>query len=361
MRRTTVEPLRIHWDVPTDGGGQAKPTEKYKLGALDMGEITDFVKEAEELGVDSLLFGIGHYLPDPVPIIAALTQQTERVKFMLAYRPGLLSPTLFTQIVNTLSWMSDDRLSLNVVAGISVAEQAGYGDFLDHDQRYARSGEFLHILREFWEGEVPQTFDGQHYTIKDAELHLGYKGGKRPEIYISGASEVAQQTALTYGDCWMRYGDTPEGMRQASLPLIEGGCRVGTRMHVLARETREEALAELAELMGDPDVEHEAWIREFVKNVDSEAVKSSFRLADQASEKWLSPYIYTGAVPYRGGPALCLVGSYQEVADYLFEYKQAGISEFIFSGWPTRPEMRTFFTHVVPLIRELERDAQSQS
>lgn len=355
-----MEPLRLHWCSPPDTG-QSTPTDKYKTGTLVMDEVIDFVQEAEELGVDSLLMGVAHYLPDPLPVVGALTQVTDRVKFMLAYRPGLLSPTLFTQVVNTLSWMSDDRLSLNIVAGISPAEQAGYGDFLGHDQRYARCREFLEIIRGFWGGGSPLTYEGEHYTIKDAELGLGYKGGGRPDIYISGASGVAKETALALGDCWLRYGDTPEGIAEASRPLIEGNRRVGTRMHVLARPTREQAVAELANLMRNPDIEHEAWVREFVAAADSEAVKSSFRLAEQAVGEWLSPYIWTGAVAYRGGPALCIVGSYQEVAEYIYQYKAAGVSEFIFSGWPTRDEMRIFFTHVAPRIRGIESTAASSA
>lgn len=345
--------LRFHWCSPPDTG-QAKPTSKYQIGRLDMGEVIDFVQEAEELGVDSLLFGVGHYLPDQIPVIGALSQVTERVTFLLAYRPGPISPTLFTQIVNTLSWMTDRRIALNLVVGISPAEQAGYGDFLGHDERYARCREFLEILRRFWDGQSPVSYHGKYYTIEGAELGLGYKGGGRPRIYISGASTVAQETALAYADCWLRYGHTPEGIAEAARLVIDGGGGVGVRMHVLARPTREEALAELSQLIENPDERHKSWIRDFVATVDSEAVKSSYRLADQATDEWLSPYIWTGAVPYRGGPALCVVGSYEEVAEYIYSYKSVGVSEFIFSGWPTRDEMRIFFTHVLPIIRNLE-------
>ncbi|WP_245790553.1 LLM class flavin-dependent oxidoreductase [Streptomyces monashensis] len=328
--------------------------DAYNFGKLDMGEVKDFVQEAEELGVDSLLFGISKNLPDPLPVLGALSQVTDRVKFILAYRPGLMTPPLFAQVVNTLSWMTDGRISLNIVAGISPAEQAGYGDFLGHDERYARCNEFLEVVRGLWEGESPLSYDGRHYTVKDASLGLGHKNGGRPEIYISGNSAVAQQTTIASGDCWLRYGDTPEAMAAATKPLLDAGRRVGTRMHVLSRPTREEAVAELAKLVRDPDEEHKEWVRQVVNSTDSEAVKSSFRLAETAKDEWLSPYIWTGAVAYRGGPALCVVGSHEEVAGYLHSYKAAGISEFIFSGWPTRDEMRNFFTHVAPLIRRLE-------
>ncbi|MFC4375378.1 LLM class flavin-dependent oxidoreductase [Nocardia halotolerans] len=349
-----LPPLRFHWCSPLDSG-QQKATDKYQVGALDFDGIVDFAREADALGVDSLLMGISYHMPDPLPMIGALVRETERVKFILAYRPGLVGPTLFTQIVNTVSWMSDGRISLNLVAGISPAEQAYYGDFLAHDARYARSREFLDVLHRFWRGESPLSFTGAHYRIEQAQLGLGYKGGGRPEIYISGASAVAQETAIEYGDCWLRYGDTPEGIATAAQPVLDKDTRVGIRMHVLARETREQALADLAAMMRDPDEDHRAWVEQFVAASDSHAVRNSFRLADQAADDWLSPMIYSGAVAYRGGPALCVVGSYDEVAEYLFRYKAAGVGEFIFSGWPTRDEMRVFYTHVLPLIREREQ------
>ncbi|MFJ9251075.1 LLM class flavin-dependent oxidoreductase [Streptomyces sp. NPDC101776] len=348
--------LRVHWNSPLSG--QQKASGKYKVGQLDFDGIVEFAQEADHLGVDSLLMGIGAHMPDPLPMLGALVRETQRVKFLLAYRPGLLSPTLFAQVVNTVSWMSDGRISLNLVAGASPVEQAYYGDFLAHDERYARSNEFLDILHGLWRGETPLSYEGEHYRLKDAEIGLGYKGGGRPEIYISGASEVAQQTAVDHGDCWLRYGDTPEGMAAAAKSVLTQGGRVGTRMHVLARETRAEALADLAEMMGDPDEEHRKRIAEAVASSDSVAVKTSFQLAETAESDWLSPMLFSGAVAYRGGPALCVVGSYEEVAAYLYEYKAAGISEFIFSGWPTRDEMRIFYTRVLPLLRRLERAGQ---
>ncbi|WJV50665.1 LLM class flavin-dependent oxidoreductase [Streptomyces flavofungini] len=351
--------LRVHWNAPLSG--QRKASGKYRIGELDFDGIVDFAREADRLGVDSLLMGIGFHMPDPLPMLGALVRETRRVKFLLAYRPGLLPPTLFAQVVNTVSWMSDGRISLNLVAGTSPAEQAYYGDFLAHDERYARSNEFLDVLHRFWRGETPLSYEGGHYRIEDARIGLGYKGGGRPEIYISGASDVARQTAVDHGDCWLRYGDTPEGLAAAAKPVLARGGRVGTRMHVLARESRAQALADLADMMRDPDEEHRKRIAAAVAASDFEAVNTSFRLAESAESDWLSPMLFTGAVAYRGGPALCVVGSYEEVAEYLHAYKEAGISEFIFSGWPTRDEMRIFFTRVLPLLRQRERAVSGRS
>ena len=351
---------RFHWCAPR-GAGNTKAAEKDLASELDLDGLVDFAQEAEDMGIDSLLMGIGFHLPDPLPLIGALVRDTRRITFILAYRPGLLPPTLFAQVVNTISWMSGGRLALNIVAGISPQEQAYYGDYLAHDDRYRRTDEYLSVLHRFWRGESPITHGGEYYRLTGARLGLPYKGGGRPRIYVSGASAQAQRSAIEWGDCWLRYGDTPEGLAQAGRDVIAAGRCVGVRMHVLARETREEALAEVEAMMAHPDEQHRRNVREFMQACDSQAVRNSFRLADSAANGWLSPMLWTGAVAYRGGPALCVVGSYLEVARYLVEYQKAGVGEFILSGWPTRGEMRRFCHHVLPLVREIEaREARQE-
>ncbi|WP_432125609.1 LLM class flavin-dependent oxidoreductase [Streptomyces sp. bgisy082] len=346
--------LRIHWGSSLDSG-QKKSTEKYRSDLLDLDGAVEYAREADALGVESLLMAQSYGLPDPLPVLSVLARETEKVRFILAYRPGLLSPTLFAQMVNTVSWVSEGRVALNLVAGISPVEQAYYGDFLAHDDRYARADEFLDVLHRFWRGETPLTYEGDHYRLKDAQLGLGFWGGGRPEIYISGASGVAQRTALTHGDCWFRYGDTPEAVAEAARPFRDRGVGVGLRMQVLSRPTREEALDDLAEVMRGTDENHRAFVSDFVASADSAAVKNSFRLAEEAGHGWMSPVLWSGAVAYRGGPALCLVGSHAEIAAELMAYKAAGVTQFIFSGWPARDEMRHFYTGVLPLLRDLER------
>src|SRR5690349_4983963 len=182
-----MQRLKIHWCLPR-GKGNTRASEKDSANELDLDGIVDFVQEAEDLGIDSLLMGIGFHLPDPLPLIGALVRETQRITFMLAYRPGLLPPTLFAQVINTISWMSDKRISLNIVAGISPEEQAFYGDFLQHDDRYRRTNEFLSLLHRFWGGETPISYDGAFYQIRGAKLGLPYKEYERPRIYLSGAS-----------------------------------------------------------------------------------------------------------------------------------------------------------------------------
>ena len=117
----------------------------------DLEAQAEFCRQAEASGIDSLLTAFGYYMPDPMLLATALGLVTERIKFIVAYRPGLLSPTLFVQQVNTLSALTNGRVSLNIVAGHSQKEQGYYGDWLEHDARYQRAEEFLAICHAFWQ------------------------------------------------------------------------------------------------------------------------------------------------------------------------------------------------------------------
>lgn len=353
-----MKPLTIHWCSPLDSG-QKKASGDYQVGVFDVDEMIDFAKAAENLGIDSLLMGISYHMPDPLPILGALSRETERMRYILAYRPGLLSPTLFAQVVNTISWMGDKRIALNIVAGISPAEQAYYGDYLNHSERYARTNEFLDIVSHFWKAGEPLDYEGKHYRIQNGQLGLGFKDGARPKVYISGGSEDAERTARQHGDCLLCYGDLPENFAPLARRLASHNVSLGIRMHVIARPTRQQALDDIAEMMSAADEERKRQIRAFVDKCDSAAVQKSFDLAAKAKDDWLSPMIWSGAVAYRGGPALTVAGSYDEVAAYLMEYKYAGVSEFIFSGWPTRDEMERFGQEVMPRLRALETQVEA--
>lgn len=350
-----TNPLVFHWNLPIEGI-KAKEAEATVSGAIDYDCLKDFVKTADELPIDSLLTPFGFHMPDPIPLLAALSNECGRVKFMLAYRSGLMSPTLFTQQINTLSHLLKGRLHLNMIAGFSPAEQAYYGDHLAHDERYERAAEFMSVCHSLWGGTEGVHFKGKHYDIRDGKLNTRFWPADttqppRPRIYLSGNSKIAELTAQNHADCWLRYGDTPEKIADAAtkskLPL-------GLRMSVIARPTREEAMEAAFKVVENPDLKWRAFIQNFIESCDSKAVKDTHTLAEKTPSEWLSPTIWTGAVPYRGGPALAIVGSFEEVANTLLEFKRAGVQEFILSGWPTQKELVTFCKGVVPIVRKLE-------
>jgi alkanesulfonate monooxygenase len=307
------------------------------------GALARFCRQAEEAGIDSLLTAFGFHRPDPLILATALAAQSARIRFMIAVRSGLMSPVAFVQQVNTLSALSGGRVSLNVVAGHTPNEQRGYGDFLPHDERYARTGEFLAICRALWRGERV-THAGKYYQMEDARLNLSVPA---PEIFIGGNSDAATALALEHGDCLWRVPEPPSTLRGKIAPLLDAGKEAGLLMSLIARPTREEALRAARALVASAGASRRTH-DEFASRSDSVAFTSAYRAADT---EWLTPTLWTGAVPYLGAPSMGLVGSFDDVAEAILDFQAIGISQFLFLGWPDEEELALFASEVMPRLR----------
>jgi alkanesulfonate monooxygenase len=350
--------LRFHWRLPL-AGEEPSATSLAAPGVParslpDLPAHRDFCDLAERSGIDSLLMACGFYMPDPIPLVAALGPVTRRIRFMLAYRSGLLAPTVFAQQVNTLSVLTGGRLSLNMVVGHSQDEQRCYGDFLSHDERYERSDEFLTICRAFWRRDGPVEFAGRHYRVEGGTLGTPFLAADRtaPEIYLGGGSALACEIAARHADCWLRLGDAPEKLRAEVEPMRERGIEVGLRFSLVARPTRDEAVRAAYQLAAPGN---EEWIRQvFVAGSDSTSMRATFAMA-AAESQWPAPYLWTGAVASRGPSAVCLVGSPAEIAEAILAYRAVGVSQFIFSSWPNSEAVGYFGREILPLVRSRER------
>ncbi|HEV7506901.1 MAG TPA: LLM class flavin-dependent oxidoreductase [Thermoanaerobaculia bacterium] len=358
-----MRPTRFHWRLPLageEGADRGMPGVPRAAAALpDWPAHVAFCRLAERHGVDSLLMACGFYMPDPIPLVAALGTVTERIRFLLAYRSGLISPVAFVQQVNTLSALNGGRLALNMVIGHSEPEQRGYGDFLAHDERYQRADEFLSVCRAFWSGDGPVELAGRHYRIEGGRLATpfvagpgGAAGRRGPEIYLGGGSPLARDLALKHADCWLRLGGTPEELRPDAEELGARGIEVGVRLSLVVRPTRREAVEAAYALAEGGDSQ---WVREvFVRGSDSVSMQETFSGEAARDAHWRTPYLWTGAVATRGASAVCLVGSPDEVAAAILEYRRAGVTQLIFSGWPNAETLTRFGEEVLPRVRALE-------
>ena len=352
--------LRFHWSLSSAGEKLKGATARAAVSGLPkMDVLSRFCREAEACEIDSLLTAFGFHRPDPLILAASLGAVTTTIKFMCAVRSGLTSPTLFVQQVNTIAAVTGGRICLNVVAGHTPEEQGYYGDFLAHDERYARTDEFLTICRALWLGDGPCTFEGRYYRVENARLNtpfLSADGRRRPEIFLGGNSALAEQLAGKHADCLWRLPDTVESLRPRLAPLVASGTEVGLIVSLIVRPTHADAVSAagdmVAALGGTPRRTHE----EFARKSDSVAFTSTYRLAESSRSDWLAPCLWAGAVPYLGAVAMALVGSPDEVAEALLEYRSAGISQFLFMGWPDFEEMRIFHRDVLPIVRRRERE-----
>lgn len=357
--------LRFHWRLPP--GGERPDVwfpaaDPEKMGLPDIEARAEFCRLAEQSGIDSTLTMFSYNAPDPLLLAAALALRTERLTYMIAYRPGIISPTLFVQQINTFSALTHGRVSLNIVAGHSQKEQGYYGDFLAHDERYARAEEFLSVTHALWRrngdgGDSSSggcSLDGKYYKIVDARVGTPFVSarGKSPEIFVGGNSTQAQRLAIKYGTCWLLLGDSPKAIREQVEAARAGGVEVGLRLSVIVRRTREEAVRAAYEMVSDADT---SYVERNFGQGDSASIKAMLARPRDADEAWLTPYLWKGAVASHGVSAVALVGNASDVASALLEYKSIGISQFILSGWPNMETLAFFSREVLPLVREGER------
>jgi len=323
-----------------------------KAALPDMDGWTRFGRCAEEAGIESVLLSFSYYEPDTIFIACAVGQVTTKLKFIVAYRAGLMQPTVFVQQINTLSGLIGGRVALNIVAGSSAEEQRGYGDFLDHDERYARAEEYLKICQAFWRREGAVNFRGRHCRVEGGMLLTPFQAPDRaaPETYVSGHSEQAQRLALACGSSWLRLIDTPEKLRPLIEPFRAQGVEVSLRLCVICRATRDEALQAARAMLPAEDIGREE--RAILASSDSQTLHQALEAADNVG--WLNQNLWAGLVPYYGSSAMTLLGSPQELAEIFMEYKRIGITQFIIAGWPKLDEMLIFGREVLPLVRDLE-------
>lgn len=351
----------MHWFLPTNGDGRrlAEPDDPQPGVAggtrpATLGYLTQVASAAEELGFEGALTPAGPWCDDAWVTTAALAQRTRRLKFLVAFRPGVTSPTLAAQMASTYQFHTGGRLLLNVVTGGDSAEQRSYGDWLAKDERYERCGEFLDIVRGLWAGEVVD-YRGTHLQVERGAV------GRRPEpvppLYFAGSSAAALAVAARHADVYLTWGEPPEQVaekleRVRLLAAAEGRTiRFGIRLHVVSRDQSADAWAAADALLDHISDEAIAAVHARMSTTESEGQKRMLALHGGSRDNLeVSPNLWAGVGLARGGAGTALVGSHVEVADRIEEYRAIGIDEFIFSGYPHLEELYWFGEGVLPVL-----------
>ncbi|WP_331766512.1 LLM class flavin-dependent oxidoreductase [Embleya sp. NBC_00896] len=352
---------RFHWFLPTSGDGRQVGAATTTVGSLahsrppTLGYLAQVAAAAEQVGFDAVLTPVGAGCPDPWIVCSALIERTRTLRFLVAFRPGFVLPTLAAQQARTFAEFSGGRLAVNIVTGGDPHEQRAYGDFLGHDDRYARTAEFLDVLRRSWAGE-PFGFAGTHYRIEDG-LATG-SAGDEPPVYFGGASPAAEDVAARHADVYLLWGEPGPAVAQrvervrAKAHAHGRRPRFGLRLHVIARDTAAEAWAEAHRLLDGMDPARIAAAQARFAAMESvgQARMAALHGGD-ARDLEVAPNLWAGIGLVREGAGTALVGSHEQVAERLAEYAALGIDEFILSGWPHLEEAYRVGERVVPLVR----------
>ncbi|HMK80219.1 MAG TPA: FMNH2-dependent alkanesulfonate monooxygenase [Xanthobacteraceae bacterium] len=352
-------PLPSHanvlWFLPTHGDGRYLGTSK---GGREIGlrYLRQIAQAADELGYFGVLLPTGRSCEDSWIVASALAPLTEQLRFLVAVRPGLQSPTVAARMTATLDRLSGGRLLINVVTGGDPVENKGDGIFLAHDERYAVTREFLAVYSALLAGETV-NHHGKHLTIEDGRLLFRPLQSPRPPLYFGGSSEAGIDVATETVDKYLTWGEPPAQVADKLNPVAalaqQKGRRLtfGIRLHVIVRETNAEAWKAADELISHLDDATISSAQQIFARMDSVGQQRMLQLHGGRRDKLeVSPNLWAGVGLVRGGAGTALVGDPPTVAARMREYMALGIDTFILSGYPHLEEAYRFAELVFPLL-----------
>jgi alkanesulfonate monooxygenase len=338
---TAQQPLDMFWFLPTSGDGSYLGTEKGHRPA-DVGYLREIAQAADRLGFGGALLPTGPNCLDGWMLGSALAPQTQRLKFLLALRPGFLTPGLAARQSAALDRISNGRLLLNIVTGGSPKELGGDGLFLNHDERYELTDEFLTVWRGLLR-DGAADLSGIHLTARDARL--GYFDSVQkpyPPLWFGGSSPAGIQVAADHCDTYLTWAEPPGDVEQ-KLKTVRAAAAArartlsfGLRVHLIVRETDDEAWEAAHRLISHLSDETIAAAQKRMRE-DTDSVGQLRQLALHAGRRdklEVSPNLWAGVGLVRNGVGTALVGSPETVAARLREYQALGVQTIIASGYP---------------------------
>jgi alkanesulfonate monooxygenase len=339
-------------------------SSRYRRPGLEY--LKQVALAAEQAGLSGALIPTGSHCEDAWLVAAAIAQHTERLKALVAFRPGFVLPAVAAQTAASFQALFQDRLLLNVVTGGSSREQRGFGDFLDHDTRYERTGEFLSVVRGVWKGPG-FSYSGKHYQVEEGGLVKPLE--TPPTLYFGGASKAAERVAAEHADVYLTWGETPPMVRdriasaQQQASRFGRTLRFGIRLHVITRDSEDEAWAEAKRLL---DAIPQATIEQAQRTLAATESEGQARMLalhggrrGSVRELEVYPNLWAGVGLVRGGAGTALVGSHAQVAERIAEYEDLGIDTFILSGYPNLEEAVRVGEELLPLVNAGARPARA--
>jgi len=360
--------MQILWFLPTHGDSRyLGSTEGART--VDLAYLQQIAGAADKLGYEGVLIPTGRSCEDPWVIASSLIGATSRLKFLVAVRPGLHQPSLAARMAATFDRLSGGRVLVNLVTGGDQSELEGDGVFLDHAARYEQSAEFIRIWREIiarsHEGQS-FDYDGKHLSVKGAKLLFPPTQKPYPPVWFGGSSAAAHDLAAEQVDAYLTWGEPPADVAKKIADVRERAARkgrtvkFGIRLHVIVRETEDEAWRAAESLISRVSDETVIRAQAAFARMDSEGQRRMAALHAGGARRTradleISPNLWAGVGLVRGGAGTALVGDPKTVAARIEEYAALGIDNFIFSGYPHLEEAYRFAELVFPLLPRKQR------
>ena len=361
--------MQVFWFIPTHGDSRYLGTSE---GAREVN--LDYLKQiataADTLGYEGVLIPTGRSCEDPWVVASTLAAVTRRLRFLVAVRPGLMAPTLAARMAATFDRLSGGRLLVNLVTGGDASELEGDGLFLNHAERYEASAEFIRIWREVLAASHESAeldYEGRHLRVKGARVLFPPLQRPHPPVYFGGSSDAAHELAAEQVDTYLTWGEPPAEVAKKIADVRQRAARhgrsvrFGIRLHVIVRETDDEAWAAAGKLISKLDDDTVARAQAVFARMDSEGQRRMAALHAGGGERSraeleISPNLWAGVGLVRSGAGTALVGDPHTVAARMQEYAELGIDTFVLSGYPHLEEAYRFAELVFPLLPRSVRD-----
>jgi alkanesulfonate monooxygenase len=349
--------LDVFWYINAPDG--RRPWAPDGSRPVDLPYFRQLAGAVDHLGYSGALLATGAH--EPWILATALAATTERMRFLVAVHPPLISPVLAAKLTATLDEFSRGRAMLNIVNG-SSEQLLAYGSDLDHDARYAYTDEWLPAWKAALAGE-DLDIDGEYIKVHGRALRLSPVQRPHPPLWFGGSSPAALETAARHVDLHLSWGEPPPqtaekigALRELAAAEGRDDLRFGIRLYLIVRDTDEQAWAEADWLMAgmDDDVVR----RMHAATAGSESVGqqriNALRQGNgagkprHARDLEVYPSLWAGIGLVRPGPGTAIVGSPETVLRTIQEYREAGISAFIFSGIPLLEEAYRVAESILP-------------
>ena len=338
--------MKVFWFIPTHGDSRYLGTS-HGGRVLDLGYLQQVASAVDNLGYYGALLPTGRSCEDAWVTASFLAANTKRMRFLVAVRPGLVSPTLAARMAATFDRLSNGRILINVVTGGDPVELAGDGLFVDHDTRYKITDEFLTIWRSVLANEGEVNFEGEQLRVRGAKVLFPAVQNPYPALYFGGSSDGAMDVAAKHVDYYLTWGEPPEQVKEKlakarNYAYAKYGreLKFGIRLHIIVRESEEEAWRDAERLISQVTDKTVALAQQTMARQDSVGQQRMLALQKLSGptrsrkDLEISPNLWAGVGLVRSGAGTALVGSVENVVKRMKEYAELGIDTFIFSGYP---------------------------
>ena len=352
LESTSFDGVEISWFAPLCNGDDDFLGNRNPIYKSNWYNTKNIVEAADKLGYKNILCPSSYQVgQDTLTFIAGMATLTKEINFLAAIRCGEIHPPMLARTIATLDHMLEGRLTLNIISSNLPGME------LDSTERYLRSKEVIEILKQCWT-KNRLDFNGKYYQFNlPTQPVKVYQQNGGPLLYFGGYSEAGMELCAEHCDVYLMWQDTENKLVELMKNISERAkkynrtVQFGLRVHVIVRETEEEARSYADNLISKLDLSLGENIRNRSQDAKSLGVARQTELREKSDEKFfVEPNLWTGIGLARSGCGAAIVGNPDQVITKINKYQKMGIRSFIFSGYPHLQECKIFAKLVLPKI-----------